>query len=75
MDNKMMKMATINPATGEILAHYPLMSLSQINKGIDAAHQAYQAWRQTDFSVRKKRMLNVAKLLRKKQDEYAYLMA
>lgn len=71
----MIEIQTINPATEEILARYSLMSISQMNKAIEAAHQAYQSWRQTDFSVRKKLMLNVAKLLHKKQDEYAHFMA
>ncbi|AHE67074.1 NAD-dependent succinate-semialdehyde dehydrogenase [Legionella oakridgensis] len=70
-----MQIKTINPATEEILQSYPLFKEEQVHAFIDAAHLCYQAWRKTSFSQRRQRMLKMAELLRKKQEEYAALMA
>ncbi len=70
-----MKIKTINPTTEQIIALYSLLTDSQVNILIDAAHNSYQSWRKTDFTDRRKLMLNLSALLREKKEYYATLMA
>ena len=70
-----MNIQTVNPATEKLLSSYSLYDTKKINELINAGHQCYQAWRKTDFSVRKKHMLVLAKRLRESQDSYARLIA
>jgi succinate-semialdehyde dehydrogenase/glutarate-semialdehyde dehydrogenase len=70
-----MQIETVNPATESILNSYRILNLQEINEKIKAGYASYLTWRKTDFSQRKKLMLQLAVLLRKNQDEYARLMA
>lgn len=70
-----MQIQTINPMTEEVIKSYPLLAMEQINSLINAAHDSFQAWRRTDFTLRQQHMLILAKLLRQRQDEFAHLMA
>lgn len=65
---------TINPATEEVIQNYLLLNNEQINSRIDAGHLAFQAWRKSDFSQRKKLMNRVADLLCKNKKQYASLI-
>jgi succinate-semialdehyde dehydrogenase / glutarate-semialdehyde dehydrogenase len=71
----MMQIQTVNPATEALIKKYSLLKSAEIEEGIEAANAAYLTWRKTAFSARRNHMLNLAKLLRKKQDDYAYQMA
>jgi len=70
-----MEIKTINPATEAVLQTYLTLQPLQANTLIEAGHITYQAWKKTDFSQRKQRMLKLAELLRKNQDKYALLSA
>ena len=70
-----MQIHTINPATEEQLASYPLLKIGQVYDLIEAADVSYQTWRRTDFSMRRQLMRSLAILLRQKQGDYAKLMA
>ena len=70
-----MHIQTINPATGEYLKKYVPFNREEVTHRIDRAHECFQAWRRTPFALRREHMLMLASLLRKKQDEYATLMA
>ena len=70
-----MQIQTINPATGKVLKYYTELNDEEVHYLINAAHIRYLAWQKTDFTSRKHLMLTLAGLLRKKQDEYALLMA
>lgn len=66
---------TINPTTEDVLNKYSTLSEEQIKTGIDAGHQSFKMWKKTSFSHRKELMLNMASLLRKREREFALLMA
>ncbi len=69
-----MHIQTRNPATEKVIASYPLFTMEQIDHLIISAHDAFQVWRRTDFSLRRQLMLKLAKLLRQRQDEFARLI-
>lgn len=66
---------TINPATEAFVHEYTVLNENQISALIDAGHLTYCVWRNTPFSQRKQLMLQTAKLLRQKQDDFALLMS
>ena len=66
---------TFNPATEQPIKSYAQLSDIEINPLIDAAHAQFLIWRKTDYSQRATLMVNVAKLLRHKQEQCARLMA
>jgi succinate-semialdehyde dehydrogenase/glutarate-semialdehyde dehydrogenase len=70
-----MQIETVNPATEMVLNSYAMLTSQQIDTKITAAHATYLSWRKEHFSHRKQLMLQIAKLLRKHQNEYAILMA
>ena len=65
---------TTNPATGEKIAEYPVMSEQDALSAIEATHSAFITWRQTDFSFRSERMRAVADILDQRKQELASLM-
>lgn len=70
-----MLIKTINPATEEAIQTYPVFDKEQVDALVDAANISYLAWRTTSFEQRAKRMLQIAKLLKNNQKEYARLIA
>jgi succinate-semialdehyde dehydrogenase/glutarate-semialdehyde dehydrogenase len=70
-----MAMIAINPATGEVIKEYQELSLEQAEKMIEASHQAFAHWKETDFALRARHMKKVAEILRKKSDDYGKLMS
>lgn len=70
-----MSIDTVNPATGKVIKTYTEMPESDVNKIIDAAHIAFQTWREFDFAKRSTCMNNIAKMLRQRKNEYATLIA
>ena len=60
-------MKSVNPTTEEVLAEFAELSEEQIEQKLALAEEAFQSWKQTSFSVRKEKMLNLAKLLREKK--------
>ncbi|MDP3705791.1 MAG: NAD-dependent succinate-semialdehyde dehydrogenase [Legionellaceae bacterium] len=70
-----MKIQTINPANGNVLHHYPLLNQKQVDHHINNAYERFLSWRKTEATERQTLMLNMANCLRKKQDEFATLMA
>lgn len=70
-----MSMKTINPATGEVVRTYEEATPSEVERGIDQAHQAYLEWRGSGFEERGRRMTEAARILREEGDSWARLMA
>jgi succinate-semialdehyde dehydrogenase / glutarate-semialdehyde dehydrogenase len=66
---------TTNPATGQPLAHYPLMTTAEMRKAIGAADRAFQRWRRTPFLERAERLRALAAILRERGGMLAELMA
>ncbi|PIZ05233.1 MAG: succinate-semialdehyde dehydrogenase [Gammaproteobacteria bacterium CG_4_10_14_0_8_um_filter_38_16] len=66
-----MSIETINPATGEVIAQYTVMSFEKINLLLQSMQLAQYHWQDTPFSIRAEKMLKVASLLEQKKEIYA----
>ncbi len=69
-----MDIVTTNPATGETLATYDVMSPATVFQVVDEAHRAHQSWRQNSAKERAQLVSNLAGVLRAHADSYARLM-
>src|SRR5579864_5143569 len=69
-----MAIATINPATGEVVKTFHALSEGEIEKKLQLAVKAFKAERKTPFAVRAKRMLKAAEILERDKDKFAHLM-
>jgi len=70
-----MAIETINPSTGERIHAYPETSPADIRAALEDADTAFTEWRATPFEQRAALMRNAASVLRRRQGEYAALMA
>lgn len=66
--------ATINPASGEQLAEYPVMLAGDIDTLLRQSERAFRYWRSVSFSERSACMKRVAGLLRAHAEEHARLV-
>jgi len=69
-----MPIATINPATGEVLKTFQPLSEGEIDKKLQLAISTFKAERKTPFAVRAQRMLNAAEILERDKDKFGHLM-
>src|SRR5208282_525721 len=69
-----MAIATINPATGEVIKTFPALTEAEIEKKLQLAVSTFKAERKTPFAVRAKRMLKAAEILERDKDKFAHLM-
>jgi succinate-semialdehyde dehydrogenase / glutarate-semialdehyde dehydrogenase len=69
-----MAIATINPATGEVIKTFPPLTEAEIEKKLQLAVSVFHAERRTPFSVRATRMLKAAEILERDKDKFAHLM-
>lgn len=67
-------LTTINPATGEELERYPLMSDSDWEKTIEQCHEAFLEWRHKSHEERGKVIKAIGEGLRSKKSQFAKLM-
>lgn len=65
---------TINPATGETIVTYEMLSDDQALQVLKESHHAFLEWRKTSFEERGNILREIAKRLRANKDEYAALM-
>lgn len=68
-------METINPATGEVIKEYELMSDARLDKVIHKAAEAQKQWDKTGFDERAACLNGVAEQLKSRKHELAELMA
>jgi succinate-semialdehyde dehydrogenase / glutarate-semialdehyde dehydrogenase len=66
--------ATINPATGEVVKTYEALTPEQVEQNLQLAVKAFQAHRKTTFADRAAKMLRAAEILEKEKDECGRLM-
>jgi succinate-semialdehyde dehydrogenase/glutarate-semialdehyde dehydrogenase len=67
-----MSFQTINPATGELVKEFPLMTDGQVFKALETANARYHDdWRHRPVAERAKIVARAAQILREKRDEYA----
>jgi len=69
-----MPIATINPATGELIKTFQALSQDEIKKKVQLAVSTFKAERKTPFSVRAQRMRKAAEILERDKDKFAHLM-
>ncbi|HZQ94099.1 MAG TPA: NAD-dependent succinate-semialdehyde dehydrogenase [Candidatus Sulfotelmatobacter sp.] len=70
-----MPIASINPATGEVLQTFQTLSGEEIEKKIQLAVSTFRAERKTPFAERSRRMLKAAEILERDQEKFGRLMA
>jgi succinate-semialdehyde dehydrogenase/glutarate-semialdehyde dehydrogenase len=68
-------MQSVNPATGKILKDYKSLLKDELDECISQGHQAWLAWRKTDFQHRAGLMRKAAEILRAQSHEFSKLMA
>jgi succinate-semialdehyde dehydrogenase / glutarate-semialdehyde dehydrogenase len=69
-----MAIASINPATGEVLKTFEPLSAAEIEKKIQLAATTFQSYRLTSFAERSAKLLRAAEILEKEKDECGRLM-
>ena len=69
-----MAIATINPATGELVKTFTPLTEAEIEKKVQLAVSTFKTERKTAFAVRAKRMLKAAEILERDKHKFAHLM-
>ena len=69
-----MAIATINPATGEVIKTFQPLTEEEIEKKLQLSVSAFKSERKTPFAVRAQRMLKAAEILERDKDNFARLM-
>jgi succinate-semialdehyde dehydrogenase/glutarate-semialdehyde dehydrogenase len=69
-----MAIATINPATGEVIKTFQPLTDAEIEKKLQLAVSVFKSERKTPFAVRAKRMLKAAEILERDKDKFGHLM-
>jgi len=69
-----MPIATINPATGEVIKTFQPLTEAEIEKKLQLAVKVFQAERQTPFAVRAQRMSKAAEILERDKDKFGHVM-
>jgi succinate-semialdehyde dehydrogenase / glutarate-semialdehyde dehydrogenase len=75
MTVKTAPIASINPATDEVLRTFEAHTPEQVDEAIAAAQDAFVAWRARSLAERAVPMKRLAALLRERSDRYARLMS
>src|SRR5690349_13202095 len=69
-----MPIATINPATGEVIKTFQPLTEAEIEDKLQLAVRTFHSERKTPFSVRAQRMLRAAEILERDKEKFAHLM-
>lgn len=69
-----MAIATINPATGEVLKTFQPLSEAEIEKKLKLAVSVFKAERKTSFATRAQRMVKAAEILERDKDKFGHMM-
>ena len=70
-----MTIASINPATNELVRSYTEFTPGETSAAVEQAADAWTTWRTTTFAERTALMKRAASILRERRDELARLMA
>ena len=69
-----MAIASVNPATGEVIKKFEALSAEEIEQKLQLAASAFRIHRSTSFADRAGKMMRAADILEKEKDECARLM-
>jgi succinate-semialdehyde dehydrogenase/glutarate-semialdehyde dehydrogenase len=72
--SEIMAIATINPATGEVVQTFQPLSEAEIERKLQLAVTAFRAERKTPFAVRTQRMMKAAQILENQKESFGRLM-
>lgn len=67
-------MGVVNPATGEVLGNVPFSQAADVDKAVQAASQAFRAWRRTPIEDRIQYLFKLKVLLDENAEEIARLV-
>ena len=70
----MSQIQTRNPATGEVLETYEVMSEQEVFAKIDSAHEAFLDWRSKSHEERAPYLRKIAGVLRDNSERFSELM-
>jgi succinate-semialdehyde dehydrogenase/glutarate-semialdehyde dehydrogenase len=70
-----MELVSRNPATGEVVARYPVMSDAELDAALDAVGAAQRSWRSMALDDRIGAILSLADVLERHRDEAAQVAA
>src|SRR5215467_354325 len=69
-----MAIATVNPATGQVVKSFEALSSAEIEQKLQKAHEAFATYRQTPFAERAQWMLMAAAILENEKETFAKVM-
>jgi succinate-semialdehyde dehydrogenase/glutarate-semialdehyde dehydrogenase len=69
-----MPIATINPATGEVIKAFQSLTEIEIDKKLQLAVNTFRVERKTPFAVRAERMRKAADILERDKEKFAHIM-
>ncbi|HEX8880428.1 MAG TPA: NAD-dependent succinate-semialdehyde dehydrogenase, partial [Candidatus Acidoferrum sp.] len=69
-----MAIATVNPATGQVVKTFEPLSDAQLEMKLQRAADTFLSYRNTPFAERARLMLNAAAILEKEKENYARVM-
>jgi succinate-semialdehyde dehydrogenase / glutarate-semialdehyde dehydrogenase len=69
-----MAIATINPATGEVVKTFQALTEAEIEKKLQLSVRTFKAELKTPFSIRAQRMLRAAEILERDKEKFAHMM-
>jgi succinate-semialdehyde dehydrogenase/glutarate-semialdehyde dehydrogenase len=69
-----MGIASMNPATGDLLKTFAPLTDHQLAAKLDLAAEAFAAYRSTSFAYRAERLLRTAEILEREKDTFGRLM-
>ena len=65
---------SVNPATQEVVGHYPIATATQVDRAVKAANETYKIWRHTPAPERASFLWKAANLFEQNREELAELM-
>lgn len=69
-----MAIASVNPATGEVLKTFAALSVAELAAKLDLAAATYKTYRETSYAWRAERMLCAAEILEREKESMGRLM-
>ena len=69
-----MAIATINPATGEMLHTFEPLSDAQLEEKLECAANTFRSYRRTSFAERAEKMVKAAEILEAEKEKFGRLM-
>jgi len=69
-----MPIATINPATGEVIKTFQPLTEAEVEKKLQLAVKVFQAERKTPFAARAQRMQKAAEIIERDKEKFGHVM-